>query len=290
MDLSALMTNVDVTNLNDDLAALSPSGESVFKTPFGESTAWRTKIGTLSVSFIFDPKEVFTVLHNVASIKSDYIGAIRDGLTTHLLDETDIAPKVEPVEARKWREIVSQLPDRTLTNHVFSDKKNLDEYITFVSKHIEEVDTEEKKLMLAMTTTEFRYHYAIAIDAYPDTKLSTPDEKERRGVLHFYIEGVKGDVTDSDSESTRKTKSSGDNKLDEEKYGGTGYEGKMKELEKRLHLGDTKWTTSQHLFQYVKEFPETAELFFGEFGRWFHSQLEVRGKRLQNSQTHNMYQ
>ena len=191
-------------SLNDDFCATTPAGDNVFTKIMGSRTVFETpNKGAVVASFIFDPKQKFSDNRIMASVVTDYMAELRDGLTRHLLDPNDIVPKPKTLEETIWEQLTSSLPKDTLTKHLFSDKPTFDTYRELLTTNVTKNFNEEELLTKAMREKAFHFAFEIAIDAYPGEmgKADTKPNGPKCGVLTFYLEGVPdGNVTQAKEE------------------------------------------------------------------------------------------
>lgn len=266
-------------SLNDDFCATTPAGDNVFTKIMGSRTVFETSNkGAVVVSFIFDPKQKFTDSHIMASVVTDYMAELRDGITRHLLDAKDIVPKPKTLEETIWEQLTSALPKDALTKNLFSDKATFESYRELLTTNVTKSFNEEELLTKAMRETAYHYAFEIAIDAYPgeigkgDTKPNGP----KCGVLTFYLEGIPdGNVPqvkeEKDEEDENPTKSK-KRKADE-----------SKKSEKDQMLADLALTEfgASSTVESSKKFPPTATLFFESVGRWFSSVVTRKSAKLE---------
>lgn len=272
-------------SLNDDFCATTPAGDNVFTKIMGSRTVFETpNKGAVVASFIFDPKQKFSDSHIMASVVTDYMAELRDGLTRHLLDSKDIVPKPKTLEETIWEQLTSSLPKDTLTKHLFSDKPTFDTYRDLLTTNVTKNFNEEELLTKAMREKAYRFAFEIAIDAYPgeigkgDTKPNGP----KCGVLTFYLEGVPdGNVPqvkeekDEEEENPKAKKRKADND--------------SKKSDKEQLLADLALSEfgASATVETSKKFPPTAALFFESLGRWFSSVVTRKSAKLEKDKNRN---
>lgn len=272
-------------SLNDDFCATTPAGDNVFTKIMGSRTVFETpNKGAVVASFIFDPKQKFSDNHIMASVVTDYMAELRDGLTRHLLDPKDIVPKPKTLDETIWEQLTSSLPKDTLTKHLFSDKPTFDTYRELLVTNVTKNFNEEELLTKAMRDKPYRYAFEIAIDAYPgeigkgDTKPNGP----KCGVLTFYLEGVPdGNVPqvkeekDEEDENPKSKKRKADSE--------------NKKSEKEQLLADLALSAfgAEATVESSKKFPPTASLFFESLGRWFSSVVTRKSAKLEKDKNRN---
>lgn len=282
-------------SLNDDFAAVTPAGDSVFAKITGEKCTWKTATGGVSVSFVFDPKRKFSRDAVLASVSVDYLAEFREQLTRHLLDEKDIAPKQKTMEESYWDTVTSTLPKETLAKNVFNDASKLKEYMDLLRNNVTSSYREETKMREALTTKPYTFCYEIAIDSYPQQMggrgKKSGGKGEKTGLLTIIIQGVpNGDeekkaadaattaVVVSEAPTKKRKLSSNDN-------------GKKEETEKEKLIGDLGIKAAMagpatHTYS-NKEFPLTATLFFEALGRWFASTVGAAASKLEKDRNRN---
>lgn len=310
-------------SLNDDFAATTPSGDSVFNKPLGDKCEWNLPDGRiLSVAFLFDPKQKFARSNVLASITSDYMGELREQLTKHLLDEKDIAPKVKSLEETMWDTITGTLPKETLAKNVFNKPEQLETYMRLLKKNVEASFNEETKLTEAMKTKDFSFSFMVAIDNYPQelrSKKPSDVKGEKTGVLTFYLKTTNSATTTTTTTTmTDETEQNGAKKDKKGKKEGKAIEDKDKEekqgntnstavSKKRKFVDDEKDELSEKdklvrelgiKDQLVdattvsqKDFPLNATLFFDNFSRWFSSIVSSSAAKAEKNRNRNpLYQ
>lgn len=287
MDIASLVhmgqaSSSSSSSLNDDFGATTPAGDSIFSKALGSRTVFRTpNKGALIASFVFDPKQRYTDNHIMASVITDYMSELRDGLTRYLLDPKDIVPKTKTLEETLW-EHYTTLPKGTL-KFLFNDPTIFSAYKTHIAQSVGKTYHEEEVLTKHMSEKPFSYAMEIAIDAYPGEKEShvKDSNQPRMGVLTFHLEGIPdGNVAlaketkeEEDGAKTKKRKTDG--------------EQKRSEKEQLLYdLSLTDYYGHAHVDS-VKEFPPTASQFFEELGRWFTSVVTRRSAKLEKDQSRN---
>jgi len=311
VDISAIlpMGQDSSRSLNDDFAATTPSGDSVFSKPLGEKCEWNLPKGRkLSVAFLFDPKQKFSRDNVLASITSDYMADLRDHLTKHLLEEKDIAPKTKTLEETMWDTITTTLPKETLAKNIFNKPEKLEEYMRILKQNVEASFTEETKMTEALKTKDFNFSFMVAIDNYPQEIRNKKQVRgEKTGVLTFYLKshdasttaatgdaaemnGVKKDKKDK---KDKKEKEKGESnsmvvskkrKYDDEKDEPSAKEKLVRELGIKDQLVDAEVVGQ-------KDFPLTATLFFDAFARWFSSIVSSSATKAEKARNRNpLYQ
>jgi len=267
-------------SLNDDFCATTPAGDNVFSKIMGSRTVFETPgKGALVASFIFDPKQKFSDNHIMASVVTDYMAELRDGLTRHLLDPKDIVPKPKTLEETIWEQLTSALPKDTLTKNLFSDKQTFEVYRELLTTNVTKNFNEEDLLTRAMRERVFNFAFEIAIDAYPG-EMGTKDTKPngpKCGVLTFYLEGIPdGNVPQVKEEKDEEEEPSKSKKRKAEADGG-------KKSEKEQMLTDLALTefAARATVETSKKFPPTATLFFESLGRWFSSVVTRKSAKLE---------
>jgi len=246
----------------------------------GSRTVFETpNKGAVVASFIFDPKQKYTDSHIMASVVTDYMAELRDGLTRYLLDPKDIVPKPKTLEESIWEQLTSSLPKDTLTKHLFSDKPTFDAYRDLITTNVTKTFNEEDLLTRAMRERSFHFAFEIAIDAYPGEIGAKADNKPngpKCGVLTFYLEGIPdGNVPPvkeekEDDEEPAKAKK---RKVDAD--------GKKSDKEQLLSdLALTEFYSTATL-ESTKKFPPTAAQFFESLGRWFSSVVTRKSAKLE---------
>jgi len=194
MDLSALVQGSHQSgSLNDDLAQLTPAGENVFKKAFGDKTCFKSPLGSISVTFLFDPDMPFDSNAVLASITTDYMAEMKYQLTKFLIGEKEMAPRTPSLEEVIWTSIKKNLPPQAFSKNLLSDKKEFNAYLNIIKTQVEASYKEESKLTQAMTSRSWKFVFRIAIDAYPQ-KLTHKSEyklqpgQKKNGVLVFILE------------------------------------------------------------------------------------------------------
>lgn len=303
VDISAIlpvaMGQSDSRSLNDDFAATTPSGDSVFSKPLGDKCVWKTPNGSVSVAFFFDPKQKFGRHNILASVSNDYMSDIRDQLTKMLLDEKDIASKTKTYEETYWDTITSTLPKETLAKNIFSKPEQLKEYTDLLTKNVKASFNEEELITKALQTRNFNFAYEMAIDAYPQQlRGKKPAPGEKLGVLTIHIQGVEGE-----NEATAEEKKESDTTKAEDSTSGTSNSNAIVVKKRKLdngsaagepserakilkELGIAEGLKSASVFS-VKEFPLTASQFFDAVGRWFGSTVSTSAGKLEKARNRN---
>jgi len=304
MDISAIlpvsMGAESSRSLNDDFAAVTPAGDSVFAKPTGDKCIWKTETGTLAVSFFFDPKQKFSRSNVLASVSNDYLSEFREQLTKHLLDEADIAPKKKSMEESYWDTITTTLPKETLAKNVFNDASKLKEFMDLLRENVTSSYREETMMREALTTKEFVFCYEIAIDSYPQQirgKKIAPGEKT--GVLTIIIQGCpeseekkEASIPTATTTTTTTTTAIATSEAPTKKRKiSSNDNGKKEESDKAKLIGDLGLKEalaggSKHTYR-DKEFPLTATLFFEAVGRWFGSTTAAVASKLEKDRNRN---
>jgi hypothetical protein len=283
MDISSIVnmgsSSSTSGSLNDDFCATTPAGDNVFTKIMGSRTVFETPgKGALVASFIFDPKQKFSDNHIMASVVTDYMAELRDGLTRHLLDPKDIVPKPKTLEETIWEQLTSALPKDTLTKNLFSDKPTFEVYRELLTTNVTKNFNEEELLTRAMKEKTFNFAFEIAIDAYPG-EMGTKDTKPngpKCGVLTFYLEGIPdGNVPQVKEEKDEEEEPTKSKKRKAETDG--------KKTEKEQMLADLALTefAARATVESSKKFPPTATLFFESLGRWFSSVVTRKSAKLE---------
>lgn len=287
------MGQSDSRSLNDDFAATTPSGDSVFSKPLGDKCIWKTSNGTVSVSFFFDPKQKFGRHNILASVSNDYMSDIRDQITKMLLDPKDIAPKTKTFEETYWDTITSTLPKETLAKNIFSKPEKLEEYTALLTKNVKASFNEEELMTKALKERAFNFAYEMAIDAYPQQlRGKKPAPGEKLGVLTIHIQGiVGGDTATDEKEESSEGGDSNQTTVKKRKLdNGASSPAREKEISERakiikeLGIKDGLATARVHN---IKEFPLTATQFFEAVGRWFASTVSTSASKLEKARNRN---
>jgi len=292
MDISAIlpvsMGAESSRSLNDDFAAVTPAGDSVFSKPTGDKCVWQTETGTVAVSFFFDPKQKFTRENVLASVSNDYLSEFREQLTNHLLDASDIAPKQKSLEESYWDTITTTLPKETLAKNIFNDEAKLKTYMGLLKANVDSSYREETAMREALCCKPFVFSYEIAIDSYPQQlrgKKMTAGEKS--GVLTIIIQGCPNSPEES-KEATASTAASPETATKKRKL--SSNDSKKEESDKEKLLGDLglkEALAGPHKTYSSKEFPLTATLFFEAVGRWFGSTVAAVASKLEKDRNRN---
>jgi hypothetical protein len=284
MDISSIVnmgsSSSTSSSLNDDFCATTPAGDNVFSKIMGSRTVFETPgKGAVVASFIFDPKQKFSDNHIMASVVTDYMAELRDGLTRHLLNPKDIVPKPKTLEETIWEQLTSALPKDTLTKNLFSDRPTFEAYRELLTTNVTKNFNEEDLLTRAMREKAFHFAFEIAIDAYPGemgTKETKPNGP-KCGVLTFYLEGIPdGNVPQAKEEKDEEEEPTKSKKRKADADGG-------KKSEKEQILVDLALTefASRATVESSKKFPPTATLFFESLGRWFSSVVTRKSAKLE---------
>lgn len=289
MDISAIlpvnMGASESSSLNDDFSATTPAGDSIFDKPLGARTIFQTPTGgAIVASFVFDPKQKYSEDHIMASVTTDYMAELRDGLTKCLLDPKDIVSKTKTLEETVWEQLTTSLPKETLAKNLFNDKELFDQYKQIITTNATKSYIEEDLLTKAMREKAFSFSFEIAIDAYPGDLGSKETKKNgnRTGVLTFHIEGIPdGKVPeaasapeDEDEQRTRTKKRKTDD---------------SKKNDKDQLLDDlalTEFYAHAHV-EKVKKFHPSAYAFFEALNRWFGSVVSRRSAKLEKDRNRN---
>ena len=232
-------------DLNDALSAKTPQNSNVFSKPFGDKTVWNvnapgstsgsttgtnttttntnntstntnTSSRAVCVAFLFDPNKTWSSQHIMASITTDWPAAIRHALAKQLLPAHLVVPDGGVHDVRKsiWQALTASLPAKALEQYLLSHPQKLDEVADMVEKEVVADFNEEEALTEALRTRDFRFAFAVAIDAFPASLNNSGGARsrgggagasfdfdlgngngsavnlgERKGVLTFYIEG-----------------------------------------------------------------------------------------------------
>lgn len=294
-------TSSSLRSLNDDFAATTPSGDSVFAKPLGDKCVWKTPSGgCVAVSFMFDPKQKYARNHVFASVTQDCFGDFRDQLTRHLLDEKDIAPKTKTLQETLWETITSTISKETLAKHVFDKPEKLNEYLEIITKNVQTSFHEEKLMTEALQIREFSFSYQVGIDAYPQQiRGKKPPAGEKSGVLTLHIQGMPKDSEAAHTELNGLKTSTPDEKDDKRGSKDESSANSVLNKKRKLNEGEEDMSDKDKLLQDLglaeeitkcvtkseKEFPLTATLFFESVGRWFSatvSQLSTKMERARN--------
>lgn len=302
-------------SLNDDFAATTPSGDSVFGKPLGAKCTWKTAAGgCISVSFMFDPKQKYSRSHGFASTITDCFGEFREQITKHLLDEKDIAPKTKTLEETIWETITSTLPKETLAKNVFNQPDKLKEYMDILKASTTATFNEETLLTEKLQNSKYSFGYQVAIDAYPQQirgKKLPPGEKV--GVLTLHIQGMLAGTEECEAalagKSSKKATSASANstqveksKLKREASGDAPQQTKKRKMNSD---GEDELSNKEQLLQDLgltqelagcviisdKEYPLTATQFFEAMGRWFSTTVSNLASKLEKDRNRNpLYQ
>mmetsp|Transcript_47511 Transcript_47511/g.93442 ORF Transcript_47511/g.93442 Transcript_47511/m.93442 type:complete len:319 (+) Transcript_47511:60-1016(+) len=317
MELSAILPIAGMGGeqsrcLNDDFAAQTPSGDTVFNKPVADTTVFTTPTGTIIASYLFDPTQEFGNRNVLASISTDFMSDLRDSLTKYLLDAKDIAPKEKTYEETLWENIISSVPKEALAKHVFSDAKQLKEYTELVTKSVQASYTEEVAMTSALKEKKFSFAFEVAIDHYPSKDIA---KTEKQGVLTFHLCAQGAESSAAATTSTAKQdKGPGKSaskaakaEKKEDTASGDGQESKSKkrkhtaievsrakrgkeareELLKELGLSEVYASTACTVSE--KKFPVTATQFFDSLGRWFSASVSNRAAKLEKQRANAMY-
>lgn len=293
MDISAILPvsmGDTSSSLNDDFSATTPSGDNVFQQPMAAKTLYKTPNGgVVLIGFLFDPKQKWQDNAIMASITTDYMGEIRDGMTKMLLDAKDIAPKKKTLDETLWETFTSTIPKETLAKNVFSEKDTLSMYMDMVKKTVTVTYNEEEKLTEALKTQKYSFSYEIAIDAYPQELGSggAKDQKppQKMGVLTFHVEGrpdgVLPEPVFDEEDGEKKSKK---RKLDNDSSKAKDHK---KAKDKALNELGLKDLFSGASVTSEKKFPLTATQFFEGFNRWFSSVVSRKAAKLEKQRNRN---
>jgi len=277
MDISALIGGNE-PDLNQELSAVTPAGDSVFSSPFGSATSWKSPSGAVRVSFIFDPYQEYDETSLLASIQTDFFEELKEALAHLLVPKEHLARRKLTKDEHAFRALKANLPESLFTKLLMNDKEKLDQYLGQVTATANAFYEEEKLLIEAIRNTDFAFSQKIAIDAFPN--IHDEESYSRKGVLTFLIEGGKYametlrkpedtlDVPKVERRSHRKKRSTSAIKRDQEE---------LTALEHRLKMVGVKdlENTKCH---FQKEIPEESEAFFEAVSKWFHT---VVGRRTQ---------
>lgn len=282
------MGNESSSSLNDDFSAQTAAGDNIFSKAMGASTYFTTTDGGLvGVSFLFDPKQSFGDDHQMASVTSDWMADLREGLTKILLDSEDMAPRVKSLEETIWDQMTTLLPKETLAKNLFADKEKFLEYTKLLKSSVTKTFNEEQKLTAALTSKAFSFSFEIAIDAYPQQLGPSHEQKmdKKTGVLTFHMEGIPDgkmpvpkpeEVKDEDS--NRKSKKRKTTEKSSEK---------RKDADKLLNDLALTNLFKDATVSKLKKFPLTATQFFEATNRWFSSVVSRRAAKLEKNRNRN---
>ncbi|KNC54997.1 uncharacterized protein AMSG_10245 [Thecamonas trahens ATCC 50062] len=162
-------SNPQSMDLNDAFAATTDTNRPIFTKVFGDTTTWQTKVGTITFSFVFDPKANYEKSAIMASAWSDPVEEFKKELQRHLLSDEDFAPMASEQEV-VWEYIKANVPAELLVKHVAS----IDEYMTMLEARAKKEYHELVAFTDALKTRAFDFAVQVAIDAYP-----VPKEKRR---------------------------------------------------------------------------------------------------------------
>ena len=194
------------SDLNKELGQQTAAGKSLFGSPFGDKTVYHDQKngGVVLVMFTFDPDKPYNSSFSTASIVQDYWGEIRRNLTKLLLSPKDIKPIRQTRDESVWGHLRRTLPNHVFKEYFSQNPGELGKYVAILQKEARQDYDEEVKLTEAMST-DFKFSFDIAIDAYP-TKLSGNAQKKstdipygRKGVLTFYIQGISKATLEADN-------------------------------------------------------------------------------------------
>jgi len=321
MDLSALVQGATSSGgLNDDLAQVNPAGENVFKKAFGDRTSFKTPLGSVLVTFLFDPDLPFDSSAVLASITTDYMAEMKYQLTKFLVGEKEMAPRTPSLEEVVWTSFKKNLPPLAMSKNLLADKKELTTYLSIVRTQVEASYQEEKKLTQIMRSKPYHFVFKIAIDAYPQKLPFAQEHKlhpgQKTGVLVFIIESKIIEKVEEDKTSEEKNKSPpstvdpGEKSKEEAKKPAkkkrklSGQEGE--ERRKKRGKGKPQKESMEELLKILllknedldkgcvvshKDFPETASDFFDQISAWFSSVVASKQQQLdQHASKPHMYQ
>eukprot|EP00808_Paulinella_micropora_P020478 g52958.t1 len=189
------------TNGLEGLATTTPSGDTLFKKPFGDSTSWKTPNGSLTLKFVFDNMATYDNTFILSSLTGDWAAEMRRLLTKKFLDPSDIVPENNTLEDEKW-ELYQKMNPRIMAMYL-EDPQLKAGYAAWLVKTMTQEYKEEELLTKALQTRSFRFLFRIAIDAYPQNKHLPKDIQlapgERQGVLTFCLEGRQGGDASTDT-------------------------------------------------------------------------------------------
>lgn len=315
LDLSALMggdaNSRCGVSLNDEFSVQMPSGENVFGHPFGDQTTFNSPGGSVTVSYIFNPRKRWTSKAILASSTTDYMNEIRERMCKMLLQKEDIAPRQASNKEKQWRSILRNLPNETLTKHIFSDKDKLDDFISILRQTSEAETKEDKLLTEALKKQEFQFSFEIALDAFPAVdqnkhgreKATRPSQS---GTITFYFEGSRKIIEEKEKEKEKDLDKIMTDNIDPaktqikqskscpsspasdmrtlKKKPETTKERKEKETLKKLKtkfgLNKPEWENAR--MEVEKKIPLTASLFFDSVSSWFNCSIQTRSRTLQD--------
>jgi len=223
MDLSSLVQGSHQSGgLNEDLAQLTPAGENVFKKAFGDKTSFKSPVGYVTVTFLFDPDMPFDSNAVLASITTDYMAEMKYQLTKFLIGEKEMAPRTPSLEEVTWTSLKKNLPPQAFSKNLLADKKEFNDYLNIIKTQVEASYKEESKLTQAMTSRSWKFVFRIAIDAYPQKLPHKTEHKikpgEKNGVLVFILESkllenkITNDEKNNDQNNNEKQIGSTDEK------------------------------------------------------------------------------
>lgn len=296
MDISAILpvnmgSSESSSSLNDDFSATTPAGENIFNKPLGARTVFQTpNKGAIIVSFFFDPKQKYQDHHIMASVTTDYIAELREGLIRHLLEEKDIVPKNKTLEETVWEQLTAVLPKEVMSKQLFTAPGIFDNYKELITANVTKNYKEEEILTEKIRDTEFSYSLEIAIDAYPgDLTKENKKKGDTTGVLTFHIRGIPdGQVPQpaKDEEKDEKAEATKTKKRKAEGEASANSASKKTEREKLLAdlaliFPETTKVDNQ------KQFPHSASLFFESVNRWFSSVVSRRSAKLEKDRNRN---
>lgn len=292
MDISAIipaMGNEASSSLNDDFSGQTQSGDTIFSKPLADRTFFRTPTnGLVMVSFIFDPKKSYAEDSQMASVTSDWMADMRDGLMRLLLDEKDLVPKTKTLEETIWDQMTSVLPKETLAKNLFANKEVFDQYTTLLKANVTKVYNEEKIFTDKLRTEAFNFSFEIAIDAYPQALAGGKEEKrtDKTGVLTFNIVGIPDgkmpsvDGTPKEDENTEATHKGKKRKVENSKPN-KDKKAKTSDAQKVLLELGVKDFHDKATKDNLKKFPHSASQFFDNLNRWFSSLVSRKATKLE---------
>lgn len=299
MDLSEILGQQQGSDLNSDLAAVTPAGDSVFSKPFGAATAFRTEKGAVRVAFVFDPHATFDEFSILASINTDYMDIVREEISKFLLKPDELAPRKSNEQEVAWESIKKNLPQEVLAANVFDDPENLKEYIDLVKARARAVFREDELLWQKLSNDNFSFCIRIAIDAFYNKNVASKSV-DGKGILTIRIDGGEAALTatrhlppepsptpataaEPSPRSRRKAPGPAASPADTRKEDMQ----LLAQLTEQLHMADLEEVATVR----EKSFPDSTDDFFEAITRWFSVVVATRTRKLEaETSTNPLYQ
>merc|ERR1712063_191586 len=110
----------------------------------------------------------------LASIQTDFFDELKEGLAKMLLKPNQLAPRIISNDEFAFRQLRLSLPEKVFAMYLSSHPDQLNKYTQILQERAYADVKEEKDLIAAIRTKDFRFCQKIAIDAFPNIHSEAP--------------------------------------------------------------------------------------------------------------------